>query len=79
VERLRIELLRRKVASAGKTLRVGLFLDIECANGCLFIYGCAIGAKLFVLCIIPQSRIRPKQPIDEFAFLVLSMDARESN
>ena len=79
VERLRIELSRRKVASPGKTLGVRLFLDVKCANGCLFIYGCAIGAKLFVLRIIPQRRVRPKEPIDEFAFLVLSMDARESN
>ena len=79
MERLRIELLRRKVASSGKPLRVGLFLDIECANGCLFIYGRAIGAKLFVLRVIPQGRIWPKEPIDEFAFLVLSMDASESN
>jgi hypothetical protein len=79
VERLRIELSRRKVAGPGKTLGVRLFLDIKCANGCLFIYGCAIGAKLFVLRIIPQRRVRPKEPIDEFAFLVLSMDARESN
>src|SRR4029450_1177034 len=39
VEGLRIELLRRKVASTGKTLGIGLFLDIKCANGCLFIYG----------------------------------------
>src|SRR4029453_625068 len=38
VEGLRIELLRRKVASTGKTLGIGLFLDIKCANGCLFIY-----------------------------------------
>jgi hypothetical protein len=79
VEGLRIELLRRKVASADKTLGIRLFLDIKCANGCLFIYGRAIGAKLFVLRIIPQRRVRPKEPIDEFAFLVLSMDASESN
>ena len=79
MERLRIELSRRKVASSGKTLKVGLFLDIKCANGCLFIYRCAIGAKLFVLRVIPQRRVRPKEPIDEFAFLVLSMDTRESN
>jgi hypothetical protein len=71
--------LCRKVASAGKTLTIGLFLDIKCANACLFIYGSAIGAKLFVLRVIPQRRVRPKQPIDEFAFLILSMDGGESN
>ena len=79
MERLRIELSRRKVASLGKTLGVRLFLDIKCANGCLFINGGAIGAKLFVLRIIPQRRVRPKQPIDEFAFLVLSMEATEND
>jgi hypothetical protein len=76
---LRIELSRRKVASPGKTLGVRLFLDIKCANGCLFIYGRAIGAKLFVLRIIPQRRVGPKEPIDEFALLILSLDAREDD
>ena len=79
VKRLRVELSRRKVASPSKTLRVRLFLEVKCANSCLFIYGRAIGAKLFVLRVIPQRRVRSKEPIDEFAFLVLSMDARESN
>ena len=76
---MRIELSRRKVAGSGKTLRVGLFLEIKRANGCLFIYRGAIGAKLFVLRVIPQLRVRPKQPIDEFAFLVLSVDATEDD
>src|SRR5437870_2143724 len=75
MERPRIELARQEVVYPEKPLRIGLFLDVKCANGCFFIYGGAIGDKSFVLRVIPQRRVRPEQPIDQFAFLVLSVHA----
>ena len=79
MERLRIELSRRKVACFRKAFRIGFFLDVKCANGCPFIYGCPIGNEFFVLRVIPQRRVRPEQAIDELAFLLLSVDAREDD
>ena len=78
MERPRTELARQEVVYPEKPLRIGLFLDVKCANGCLFIYGCPIGNEFFVLRVIPQRRVRPEQAIDELAFLILSADASES-
>jgi hypothetical protein len=79
MERPRLELPRQEVVYSEETFRVGLFLDVKCANRCLFVYGRTIGDKSFVLRVIPQRRVRPEQPIDQFAFLVLSVNGSEND
>jgi len=79
LERSRIELSRRKFARVGKAPGIGFLLKIKCSNGCLFVYGRAIGAEFFVLCRILQSHIGPEEALNKLALLILSPGKRESN
>jgi len=79
LERSRIELPCRKLARVGKALGIGFLVKIKCANGCLFVYGRAIGDELFVLCRILQSHIRPEEALNKLALLILSPGKRESD
>jgi len=63
----------------GKAPRIGFLLKIKCANGCLSVYGCAIGDELFVLRRILQSHIGPEKALNKLALLILSPGKRESN
>jgi hypothetical protein len=76
---LRIELSRRKFSRVGKAPGIGFLLKIKCANGCLFVYGRAIGDELFVLCRILQSHIGPEEALNKLALLILSAGKRKSN
>ncbi|PYJ40750.1 MAG: hypothetical protein DME81_00265, partial [Verrucomicrobia bacterium] len=69
----RIDLPRRKVARARKTLRAGFFLNVKCPYGRPFIYRYAIGDELSVLRTTLQRHVWSEEALDEFAFLILSM------
>lgn len=78
MERPGIELLRRKFASSRKRFGIGFFLDIKCADGCLFVYRCAISVEFLLLFAVLKSRVRSEQAIDQLALLILSADAGKS-
>ena len=63
----------------GKAPRIGFLLKIKCANGCLFVYGRAIGDELFVLRSILQSHVGLEEALDKLALLILSAGKRKSD
>ena len=78
VERLRVELLRGELSCRGKILLIPFLSNIKCTDSCSFVYRGAVRDKFFVLRTIVQVHVGPKQPVDQFFLLILTVYARQS-
>ena len=77
VESLRVELLHGKFSCRGKILLIRFLSNIKCTDSCSFVYRGAVRDKFFVLRSIVQVHVGPKQTVDQFFLLILTIYARQ--
>ena len=77
VETLRVELLRGKFSCRGKILLIRFLSNIKCTDSCSFVYRGAVRDKFLVLRSVVQVHVGPKQTVDQFFLLILTIYARQ--